>query len=173
MEKNLEQLAVKAQNGDTEAFGALYDATFDLIYNYFHFRVKNPEDAQDLTSQIYLEAWQHIKRFNPDRSFSAWLFGFAKFRLIDFYRRQKPQATLEAVTNISDGTDIESETATRLENTKMVAAVNRLPEPYRTVIQLKYLQELEYSEIAQILGKQENNLRVMVSRGIEKLRQIL
>jgi len=172
-DQNLEQLARDAQSGDTEAFGKLYDATFDAVYKFFNFRVKNPADAQDLTSQLYLEAWKNLKRFNPDRSFMAWILGSARFRLIDHYRRQKRNAPLSAVMDQADTTDIEAETATSLENQAIREAILKLSEPYRTVIQLKYISELEYPEIAQIMGKTENNLRVIVNRGLTRLRKII
>jgi len=172
-EKNLEQLAIRAQTGDATAFGELYDATFDLIYKYFAFRVTSQEDAQDLASQVYLEAWQNLHRFDPSRKFTAWIFGFAKFRLIDHYRRHRGTASLEAVTEQADSSDLEAATTSTVENERLRAAVTRLPEPYQTVLQLHYLQELDYAEIAPILGKTESHLRVLVKRGLDRLRKII
>jgi RNA polymerase sigma-70 factor (ECF subfamily) len=170
---DLTQLAIQAKAGNREAFGELYDATFDLIYKFFAFRVHDPEDANDLTSQVYLEAWQNLSRFDTKRSFSAWIFGFAKFRLIDYYRAHRITASLDAVTNKASTTDLQAETASNLENQRIKAGLNQLAEPYQTVIQLKYLQELEYSEMAKILGKTESHLRVLVKRGLDRLRLII
>lgn len=167
------QLARDAQAGNAEAFGQLYDATFDTIYKFFLFRVKNQEDAKDLTSQIYLEAWQHLDRFDPEKSFQAWILGFAKFRLIDHYRKMRPSVSLEAVMEKGDGTDLEVQTADSLDNEQLRAAVAQLSEPYHTVLQLRYIQELEYSEIADAMGKTENHLRVLVKRGLDRLRKLL
>lgn len=170
---DLETLAQKVQEGDQEAFGLIYDATFDFVYKYIFFRVRDPEDAKDLTHQIYIEIWKNIGNFNPNRKFKPWIFGFVKFRLIDHYRRYRPTTPLESVTEIGDYTDLEQDTASRLEVDKIQSAILALPEPYQTAIQLRYIQELDYSEIAQITGKKENNLRIIVKRGLEKLRQSL
>lgn len=170
---SLEELAQKAQMGDEEAFGYIYDQTFDFIYKYLLFRVKDPEDAKDLSHQIYLEIWQNLRNFNPQRNFKAWIFGFAKFRLIDHYRRSRPVSSLESVTEISDSTDLEQDTHIKVELDQVKSAVLSLPEPYQTIIQLRYIQDLDYSEIAQIVGKKENNLRILVKRGLEKLRHLL
>lgn len=169
----LQQLAKEAQSGNPEAFGKLYDATFDTVFKFFLFRVKNQEDAKDLTSQIYMEAWQHLDRFDTDKSFQAWILGFAKFRLIDHYRRMRSTVALDAVTERGDNTDLEVQTADHIESEQLIQAVLGLPEPYQTVLQLRYIQELEYPEIAQAMGKTENHLRVLVKRGLDKLRKLL
>lgn len=171
--EQLSKLAKDAQSGNAEAFGELYDATFDTIYKFFLYRVKNQEDAKDLTSQIYLEAWQHLDRFDCDKSFQAWILGFAKFRLIDHYRKVRPSVSLDAVMEKGDTTDLEVQTAESLDNEQLRAAVAQLSEPYKTVLQLRYIQELDYSEIAQTMGKTENHLRVLVKRGLDRLRRIL
>ena len=173
MQKDLTQLSIKAKAGDSQAFGELYDATFDLICKYFAFRVHDPADAQDLTSQVYMEAWQNISRFDPKRNFSAWIYGFARFRLIDYYRSHKVTVSLDAVTDRGGTTDLQAETSSNLESQRIKAGLNQLPEPYRTVLQLRYLQELEYPEIAQLLGKTESHLRVQVKRGLERLKGIV
>lgn len=172
-QEQLSKLAQEAQTGNAEAFGQLYDATFDTIFKFFLYRVKNQEDAKDLTSQIYLEAWQHLDRFDCDKSFQAWILGFAKFRLIDHYRKVRPSVSLEAVMETGDDTDLGVQTAESLDNEHLRAAVAQLPEPYKTVLQLRYIQELDYSEIAESMGKTENHLRVLVKRGLDKLRKIL
>ena len=68
---------------------------------------------------------------------------------------------------------MEPETAARLDDDKLRGALNQLPEPYQTILQLRYIQELDYPEIAKITHKTENNLRVMVKRGLDKLRVTL
>jgi len=170
---HLNQLAKNAQNGNTDAFGQIFDEISDDIYRFLAFRVRNPEDAKDLTSQVFLEAWQSLPRFNPEKSFLTWIFSIARYRLIDYYRAFRPTASLDAVINLAGDTDIETETERNLNTSQVLQVLDKLPELYQTVLKLKFVQELEYNEIADITGKTENNLRVIVKRGLDKLRKNL
>lgn len=167
------QLAEAAQNGDADAFGHLFDLLSDKIYRFLAFRVRDPEDAKDLTSQVFLEAWQSLRRFDPERSFLTWIFTIARYRLIDHYRKFRPAASLDAVTGVAGDTDIEAETVRHFGIEEVLSAVNKLPELYQTVLKLKFIDELSYSEIAEITGKKENYLRVIVKRGLDKLRNLI
>jgi len=169
----LNKLAIDAQNGDDQAFGQIFDEISDRIYGFLAFRVQNSEDAKDLTSQTFLEAWQSLSRFNSKKSFLTWIFTIARYKLIDYYRRFRPTVSLDAVMNRDGNTDIQMETENRVESEQVLTALNQLPELYQTVLKLKLIEELEYPEIAEITGKNENNLRVIVKRGLDKLRSNL
>ena len=171
--EELNKLALQAQKGDTNAFGQIFDEISDDIHRFLAFRVRNPEDAKDLTSQVFLEAWQSLPRFNSQKNFLTWIFSIARYRLIDHYRAFRPTASLDAVINLAGDTDIEAETERNLNANQVLQALDKLPELYQTVLKLKFVQELEYSEIAEITGKTENNLRVIVKRGLDKLRKNL
>ena len=169
----LNLLAEQAQSGDADAFGQIFDELSDNIYKFLAFRVRDPEVAKDLTSQTFLEAWQSLKRYNTERSFKTWIFSIARYKLIDHYRAFKPKISLDAVMNLPDNTDIEAETEIRDENDIILGGLDKLPEMYQTVLKLKLVEELEYSEISDITGKTENNLRVIFKRGLDKLREVL
>jgi RNA polymerase sigma-70 factor (ECF subfamily) len=169
----LNLLAEEAQSGNADAFGQIFDELSDNIYKFLAFRVRDPEVAKDLTSQTFLEAWQSLKRYNTERSFKTWIFSIARYKLIDHYRAFKPKISLDAVMNLPDNTDIEAETESKAENDTILDALDQLPEMYQTVLKLKLVEELEYSEISDITGKTENNLRVIFKRGLDKLREVL
>lgn len=169
----LNQLAIKAQSGDTEAFAQIFDILSDSIYRFLAFRVQNKEDAEDLTSQVFLEAWQGIKRYDGKRPFKTWIFSIARYSLIDFYRGHKSTVNLDAVIDLPDKTDIEADVATATEMERVIAHLNHLPELYQTILKLKFIDQLEYAEIATMTGKTENSIRVIVKRGLDKLRQVM
>lgn len=166
----LNQLANKAKSGDAESFGKIFDILSDSIYRFLAFRLKNRDDAEEMTNQVFLEAWQGIKRFDGKRSFKTWIFAIARYTLIDFYRKHRSTAPLEAVTDLAGNTDLEAEATTKSEVELVLAEVNRLPELYQTILKLRFLEEMEYSEIAQLTGKTENSVRVIVKRGLDKLK---
>ena len=167
------QLAIKAKSGDAESFGKIFDILSDSIYRFLAFRVKNKDDAEEMTNQVFLEAWQGINRYDGKRSFKTWVFTIARYTLIDFYRKHRSTVDLEAVTELSDNTDIQADISTQSEVEIALAELNRLPELYQTVLELRFLEELEYSEIAIVTGKTENSVRVIVKRGLDKLRGIM
>ena len=171
--QEINQLARAAKEGDSGAFGQLFDELSDSVYRFLTFRLRDDEQAKDLLSQIWLEAWQSLRRYNPDRSFRTWLFAIARYNLIDHYRRYRPTVSLDAVINRSGSTDVEAEVETNDEVTRVIDNIDQLPELYQTVLKLKFVEELDYSEIAQITGKTENHLRVIVKRGLDKLKQQL
>ncbi len=162
-----------AQAGDTEAFGRVYDLFIDRIYRFIRFRVRDEEEAKDITQQVFMEAWQSLPRFQLHRPFSAWLFAIARFRLIDHYRRYRPSASLEAVTNLTDGTDLGADIGNRLEAERLMQSLQYLPELLRTVVELRLVHQLDYEEIGQLLGKKPATLRVAFKRGLDQLRTII
>ena len=168
--QEINQLARAAKEGDSGAFGQLFDELSDSVYRFLTFRLRDDEQAKDLLSQIWLEAWQSLRRYNPDRSFRTWLFAIARYNLIDHYRRYRPTVSLDAVINRSGSTDIEAEVELADEMARVVDNIDQLPELYQTVLKLKFVEELEYPEIAEITGKTENHLRVIVRRRLDKLR---
>lgn len=166
----LDQLAIKAKSGDAEAFGKIFDLLSDPIYRFLAFRLKNPDDAEEIANQVFLEAWQGISRYDGKRSFKTWIFSIARYTLIDFYRQHRSTASLDAVTDLADSTDIQAETDTKSDVELVMNQLNLLPELYQTILKLRFIEELEYSEIAALTGKTENSIRVIVKRGLDKLR---
>ena len=169
--QEIDQLARAAKEGDSGAFGQLFDALSDSVYRFLAFRLRDDESAKDLLSQVWLEAWQSLSRYDECRPFKAWLFAIARYNLIDHYRRYRPTVSLDAVINRSGSTDIKAEVETADEMARVIESIDQLPELYQTVLKLKFVEELEYSEIAAITGKTENHLRVIAKRGLDKLRK--
>lgn len=167
---DLDSLAAQAKAGDKAAFEAIFDELSDKIYRFMAIRLNNDEAAQDLASQVFLDAWISLKRYDTSKSFKTWIFTIARYTLIDHYRAYKPQVDLEHVTYLSDKTDLEADLDVKLSTEEVLTHMNALPEIYQTVLTLKYIEEMEYREMATILKKTENNLRVLVKRALDKLK---
>ena len=171
--EELNQLAAAAKAGDEQAFGQIFDALSDDIYRVLAFRVRDTATAHDLAGEVWLDSWRSLPRFDTERSFKAWIFAIARYKLIDHYRRYRSTTSLDAVTEMADATDIPAEIAIKTEFAQVAAVLHQLPELYQTVLQLKFIDELEYREIAEITGKTENHLRVIVKRGLDRLRGVM
>lgn len=92
------RLVHQAKSGDSEAFARLYDSCVDRVHRYIYFRVSDDETAEDLTSRVFLKAWENLNRYRSGSSpFIAWLYTIAKNLVIDHYRTQKESVALEDV----------------------------------------------------------------------------
>ena len=85
-----EQLIKQVKNGDTEAFGVLYEQYVEMVFRYVYSHLDNRTDAEDLTEEIFLRAWRALPKYDErGLPFSAFLFRIARNSLIDFYRQHK------------------------------------------------------------------------------------
>ena len=169
------ELVQRAVGHDPEAFGRLYDIHVDRVYRHIHYRVGNQQDAEDLTQQVFLKAWQSIPRYKETASpFIAWLMTISHNLIVDFYRTRKDKAYLEAEI-LADGSASSPEQAaeTSLEQQRLRRAILRLGGDEQQVVILRFIEGFEFSEIASVLNKKEGNVRVILHRALVKLRTIL
>ena len=134
----------------------------------------NREDAEDLLQDVFMACYRHKDNFDPARcSETAWLYVIAKNRLKQYYRDQKPVSSLEELAeNGQELPDWSSrEAAEVMECRDLVAKLLlTLDERSRTVLILRFFQELDSQQIAQRMGLSPVNVRVIQSRAIASLR---
>lgn len=171
----LTALVKKAQDGDTDAFGKIYDAFLTPIYRYVVFRF--PEDlAEDLVADVFVKAWEklHTYRVMAGVPFSAWLFRIARHAIIDAYRSEHG---FEEISEELVDEDQENDPKVRTERTLSVAtvrsALRKLPKDYRDVLLLHYVAGLGHSEVATALSMTEGYVRILKFRGLKKLQAFL
>ena len=168
-------LVQRAVGHDPEAFGKLYDVHVDRVYRHIYYRVGNEQDAEDLTQQVFLKAWQAIDRYKEKTSpFIAWLMTISHNLVVDFYRTKKDKAYLEAEV-LADGSASSPEQAAEasLEQQRLRSAILKLGGDEQQVVILRFVEGFEFSEIASVLNKKEGNVRVILHRALVKLRNIL
>ena len=168
-------LVQRAVDHDPEAFGRLYDIHVDRVYRHIYYRVGNEQDAEDLTQQVFLKAWQAIARYKRMASpFIAWLMTISHNLVVDFYRTRKDKAYLEAEI-LADGPASNPEQAAErsLEQQRLRRAILKLGSDEQQVVILRFMEGFQFSEIASVLNKKEGNVRVILHRALVKLRSIL
>ncbi|OGN97231.1 MAG: hypothetical protein A2Z77_06610 [Chloroflexi bacterium RBG_13_51_36] len=168
-------LVQRAVGHDAEAFGKLYDMHVDRIYRHVYYRVGNGHDAEDLTQQVFLKAWQAIDRYKRTASpFVAWLMTISHNMVVDFYRTRKDRAYLEAEV-LADGSASSPEGAAEasFEQQRLRRAILQLGGDEQQVVILRFLEGFEFAEIASLMKKKEGNVRVILHRALAKLRSIL
>ena len=168
-------LVAGAVGGDSEAFGRLYDMYVDRVYRHVYYRVGSTEDAEDLTQQVFLKAWQAIGRYNKTSTpFLAWLMRISHNLIIDFYRSKKDKAYLDFEIAAGDSpSSPESVAETEFYQQLVRRAILRLPADQQQVIMMSFIEGFSYAEIASTLGKSGGAIRVIQHRALKKMRNIL
>ncbi len=169
------ELVARAQAGDAEAFGELYETLVDPIYRYIYFRVSDGNAAEDLTSQVFLKAWEHLPHYRPHAStILAWVYTIAHNTVIDFYRLQRPADTLEEIESISSRDPSPDDVCEfHLESELLQRALHRLTREQREVIVMRLIDGLSTEDIAARLGKRPGAVRAAQMRGLQALARIL
>jgi RNA polymerase sigma-70 factor (ECF subfamily) len=170
-----EDLVLRAQRGDAEAFSLLCEAHFDKIYRYISLKVRNRADAEDLTQQAFLKATEAIGSYRwKGLPFASWLFRIAHNQVVDQYRKMSKEAEVpldEAITVAPD--DPVSLTEQRMTLAQLAAACDRLSEMQREIIYLRFGSELSIAETARVMGKREGAIKALQHDAVVKLRRIV
>ncbi|MFU8796214.1 MAG: RNA polymerase sigma factor [Dehalococcoidia bacterium] len=162
----------KAIGGDAGAFGRLYDMHVDRVYRHIYYRVGNQTDAEDLTQQAFLKAWQSIGRYRRTAiPFVGWLLTISHNLVVDFYRTRKDRAYLEAESLASDSaSDPVKAAQDSLDQQRLRRAILQLGRIEQQVVTMRFMEGFGFAEIASVLHKKEGNVRVILHRALTKLR---
>ncbi|MFH1790000.1 MAG: sigma-70 family RNA polymerase sigma factor [bacterium] len=167
---------------DPEAFAKLYDHFIERIYRFVYFKVSKHEEAEDITSEVFLKAWNYINEGNKVDSFSGLLYKIARNSIIDLYRSKSNKFEVgidnaDAIRQLSSenekGSEIQDQVDDKMQIEKIIKALHNLKQEYREIITLRYIDELRISEIAHITGKSQVSVRVTLFRSIKKLKEIM
>ena len=167
-------LVQRAKSGDSEAFAQLYDAYVARVYRYIYFRVTDDAAAEDLTSQVFLKAWESLDRYQMGSSpFVAWLYTIARNLVIDYYRTKKESVPLEDVHMLASHETPVEEVEARFDLQAMRDALQFLTDDQQQVLILKYIAGLPNETIARILNKREGAVRALQMRALQTMAKFM
>lgn len=169
-----DELIHRTVQGDSRAYGGLYDRYVDQLYRYVYFRVANRQEAEDLTELTFLKAWELLQRQDPRiPNFQAWLFRTAHNLVVDHYRTRRNHVSLEQVLHLRDSVPLpESALLSRQDHDRLHRALAGLDSISLQLITCRFVNGLTHEETARVMGIKESNLRVLQYRALKKLRQI-
>jgi RNA polymerase sigma-70 factor, ECF subfamily len=168
------RLVEQAKSGDAEAFGQLYDAYVDRVYRFIFFRVSDEPAAEDLTSQVFLKAWQNLGRYRPKGPILAWLYTIARNTVIDHYRTFKETVSLDEAGPIAVQDDkLDDRVDFQAEMKSLQESLKYLTEEQQEVIILKFIDELDTEKIALTMGKSEGAVRALQMRALQALAKVM
>lgn len=174
---DLAELVTRAQTGEADAIGRLYDQHHTEIFRYLWARVGERAVAEDLTGEVFMRMLTGLSGYRASAApFRAWLYQIARNLLIDHYRKtgRRTLVSLQQAETVKDDTpDMVTIVDQRLTMERVHYALTRLEQAQREVVTLRFLSGLSLQEVAQTLGKTENAVKALQHRGLATLRHVL
>jgi RNA polymerase sigma-70 factor (ECF subfamily) len=173
--ENDSELIARAQGGEVEAFGELYQRYLDLIYRYIRVRVAEDRVAEDLTEAVFLRSFEALGRYKErGRPFSAFLYQVARNLLVDHYRQKKEEVSIEDANQMATSAPAVDEQVIQSERIREIGhALASLPSDYQEVIRLRVILALSTADVAAWMGRSEGAIRVLLHRALAALRRRL
>jgi RNA polymerase sigma-70 factor, ECF subfamily len=175
------QLLEQLKSKDKEAFVRVYDEYVQDIYRFIYFKVGKDIEAQDLTSLVFLKAWQHVQASSlvDSKTLRALVYKIARNAIIDHYRESgnKLELSLDDENNpieiIDEDQSLEADLDKAADLELLKSQLPLLKEEYRELIVLRFVSDLSLEEIADVTGKSRGNVRVILHRALAALKEMV
>ena len=174
----------QAKSGDDQAYDKLLNKYRNSVYNLVYRMVRDIQEAEDLTQEAFIKAFNSLAQFNEEYAFSTWLYKIATNNCIDFFRKRKLQTLSldkpiqykdSEIQHESPDPDLNPEKSilARERSNMIQEAIQTLPEKYYTAIVLRHNDEKSYEEIAEILDLPLGTVKARIFRAREMLNKVL
>ena len=157
-------------------FTDLYQECVDSIYRFVFFKVSDKDIAWDITQECFLKMWRQIQGGAAIKNDRALLYTIARNSVIDHWRQKGrgQNVALDDVAHIlRDDSDLFEDKASQDEIARLLRCVDKLPESQREIVLLRYVDDLSYSEIGRVIGKNTVAARVAAHRAVRSLKKIM
>ena len=184
MEVLIKKRIKQVLKGDQNAFGEIVEMYKDKVFQISYRMLGNRHEAEDIVQEAFIRAYVNIQRYNLELKFSTWLYRITTNLCIDRIRKKKPDYYLDAEVKGTEGLTMYSQVPSKttlpeddVESLELQDTIQKeimkLPEKYRSVIVLKYIEELSLKEISEILEMPLGTVKTRIHRGREALRKRL
>ena len=168
-EKTDEELVILALE-DTERFFCLAKRYEDKLYRYVTRLIGTPkEDVEDVVQDVFVKTYQHLNAFDPRLRFSSWIYRIAHNEAVSLLRKRTTRPVLyldeEDMHRFADTLSVEQDIDRVFDRVLLEKALRKVGEKYEEVLMLRYLEEKDYVEIADILKKPVSTVSNLISRG--------
>ncbi|MBK9170928.1 MAG: RNA polymerase sigma factor [Bryobacterales bacterium] len=168
------ELMLRVKDGDPASFGVLLSKYRGPVIHYLHRMVQNRDVAEELAQEVFLRVYKARATYEPAAKFTTWLFRIATHLALNALRDGKPERggqSLDGGVEHADGRPSAEQQLIRESRLDMVRrAVAALPEKQRAAVLMHKYQEMEYSQIAKVLGCSESAVKSLLFRAYETLR---
>jgi RNA polymerase sigma-70 factor (ECF subfamily) len=168
-----DDLIAATLRGESHAFGTLVERYERAVYHLAYRTLHDTEEAKDASQEAFFKGYRALRTFRPGAKFSTWIFTIAYHACCDRLARRKRYSN-EELPDRADSAAGPQEQAEQADDARRLrAAIEGLPEKYRTVITLFHLQHKQYEEIAQVLDLPMGTVKTHLFRAKELLRKAL
>lgn len=174
------------ENDDQKAFAELMMRYRRPVYHMIYKMVRNQDDAEDLTIEAFAKAFKNLAKFNPQYTFSTWLFRIATNNCIDFIRKKKLKTfSIDSSIKNDDGDNMQfeikddknlnpAEEAIKQQKIEIMRlVVTKLPPKYQVLVTLRYFREFSYDEIAKEIDAPLGTVKAQLHRARELLLELV
>lgn len=176
-DERLTALVDLARDGDSDAFGQLYDHYVTTVYRFLYYRVGSQPLAEDLTSETFFRALRAIGAFRwQGKDFGAWLVTIARNLVADHYKsgRYRLEVSTDQILHHDTPTHgLEDDVLTSMSNEALLDGVRQLPPEQQECLVLRFLQGMSIAETAKALGRSEGAVKQLQLRAVRKLAKVL
>jgi RNA polymerase sigma-70 factor (ECF subfamily) len=168
------ELVKLAKQRDSAAWSTIYAQHYDSVFRYLFGRIGRKEEAEDLASQVFLEALRSIDSYaDRGKPLAAWLFGIARNLANNQFRSTRRRGETDSLdeADVEDGTAVIGDL--RAESLDLIAGINELTKEQRETLVLRFYVGLSAKEVGLVIGKTEQAVYALQVRGLAALRRIL
>ncbi len=165
----------RAQAGDADAIGTIYESFHQRIYRFLYYRVGDRQTAEELTSEVFLRMIKALPNYKINQiPIQAWIFQIARNLAVDYYRKSRLRSHAELTDREpSANEDLDVSTDRQLTSELLAAALDELTDEQREVIIFRFVSEMSTAEVAAALDKSEGAVKALQRRGLIALRKVL
>ncbi|MBU0636979.1 RNA polymerase sigma factor [Patescibacteria group bacterium] len=177
-------LFLKIKNKDRLAFIKAYDLYVDQLYRFIYFKVGNSEEAEDLTSSVFLKTWTYLQENSviSEKTLKSLLYKISRNLIIDHYRKINRHGNVFLDSDnidvagrnfIDEKQNLIKQNEIAFDLTIIETKLPELKDEYREIIILRFINELSIKEIAEILEKSKGNVRILIYRALKALKNLM
>lgn len=160
---------IRAAQANPDRFRPLYLQWITPVYKYLLSRLRDPLEAEDLTSQVFLTACEQLPRYNHRGRFAAWLFTIARNKARDHYRTAGQCASLDDAETHGSDPDLLAQAIRSDEIRRLDRTIRALPEADLDLVRLRFTAGLTYGDIGALLGKSDEAVRKQLERLLARM----
>jgi RNA polymerase sigma-70 factor (ECF subfamily) len=172
--EDCDAVLAESAKADASAFGELYERYYVRVYRYIYHRVGHASDAEDITALVFMKALEALPSYRSHQNgFAPWLFRIARNAVVDHYRRRRKQNPLDDLEHHAGAGDPVVHILGREQRAELNSLLTELSSDQRDVVLMRYAADLSFPEIAATLGKKEPAVRMLLHRGLRKLKAVM
>ena len=173
------EIIARVLNGDKQSYALLVEAYTGPIFNLAYRMTGSLEDAEDLTQETFIRAYQNLHRFDRDKKFFTWLYTIGINLIRNHLKKNEREVAHFVAANYAEEHQAQEHTREEggtLSEDRMIRleqVIRNLPVDLREAIILKFVQDLTFEEVANVTGDSVSAVKMRIYRGLEKIKQMM